>query len=274
MSGRNKLFEKIQINDNSYQHAKMRYNRDYMISPEVARELNTYNYFGIFKAFNDVHPRGDIDPESGEENKKGIGPNSPAARSLFNKSAAVMVAGEVEGKTAKTRIDAIRKNASEWRIYNNVPLIDSPDNRRELRKHGSCTVKDLVQQSGAGLLGRAMYSYADFMYCKYLGRVPNNYLITLRRFPVPPGDNITAVGTSKKNLKGAGKNNTMQQIGCLVTWLGTPGNEMDNILKYSVTMPYQEKSAKMAKSYLKLLLKKMKKRWRNLLKKFVMNLSS
>ena len=245
MSGRNKLFEKIQINDNSYQHAKMRYNRDYMISPEVARELNTYNYFGIFKAFNDVHPRGDIDPESGEENKKGIGPNSPAARSLFNKSAAVMVAGEVEGKTAKTRIDAIRKNASEWRIYNNVPLIDSPDNRRELRKHGSCTVKDLVQQSGAGLLGRAMYSYADFMYCKYLGRVPNNYLITLRRFPVPPGDNITAVGTSKKNLKGAGKNNTMQQIGCLVTWLGTPGNEMDNILKYSVTMPYQEKSAKM-----------------------------
>lgn len=246
MSGKNKLFESTLISDNSYQKSKMRYNRDYMISPRVAKELNTYNYFGIFKAFNDVHKRGDINPETGEENKEGIGPNAPAVRSLFNRSAAMMVGGTVsDNGTANTRIDAVRKNASEWRVYNNVPLLDSPDNRREMRKQGSCTVKELVQQSSEGLLGRATYSYADFMYCKYLGRVPNNYLITLRRFPVPPGDNITAVGTTKKNLKGAGKNNTMQQIGCLVTWMGTPGNEMENLLKYSVTMPYQEKQAKM-----------------------------
>lgn len=245
MSGKNKLFEKVQINDNSYQHARVRYNRDYMISPEVAKELNTYNYFGIFKAFNDVHKRGDINPKTGEESTKGIGPNSPAVRSLFNRSAAVMVGGDISGDTSNDRITSMRKSASEWRIYNNTPLIDSPGNRQEIRKHGSCTVKELVYQSGEGLLGRAIYSYADFMYCKYLGRVPNNYLITLRRFPVPPGDNITAVGTTKKNLKGAGKNNSMQQIGCLVTWLGTPGNEMENILKYSVIMPYQEKQAKM-----------------------------
>ena len=244
MSGKNKLFAKAQINDNSYQHARVRYNRDYMISPEVAKELNTYNYFGIFKAFNDIHKRGDINPKTGEESTKGIGPNSPAVRSLFNRSAAVMVGGTVDDNPTN-RIATMRKSASEWRIYNNTPLIDSPSNRREIRKHGSCTVKELVYQSGEGLLGRAIYSYADFMYCKYLGRVPNNYLITLRRFPVPPGDNITAVGTTKKSLKGAGKNNSMQQIGCLVTWLGTPGNEMENILKYSVTMPYQEKQAKM-----------------------------
>ena len=89
-----------------------------MISPEVAKELNTYNYFGIFKAFNDVHKRGDINPKTGEESTKGIGPNSPAVRSLFNRSAAVMVGGTVDDNPTN-RIANMRKSASEWRIYNN-----------------------------------------------------------------------------------------------------------------------------------------------------------
>ena len=31
-----------------------------------------------------------------------------------------------------------------------------------------------------------------------------------------------------------------QSIGCLVTWMGTPGNDMSNILKYSFKMPFSK----------------------------------
>ena len=31
----------------------------------------------------------------------------------------------------------------------------------------------------------APYYWKDFLYCKYYGAIPNNYMITLRRFPTP-----------------------------------------------------------------------------------------
>lgn len=34
------------------------------------------------------------------------------------------------------------------------------------------------------------YDYSDFMWCKYAGYMPNNYLLTLRRFATPVEDNI------------------------------------------------------------------------------------
>ena len=33
------------------------------------------------------------------------------------------------------------------------------------------------------------YSWEDFLYCKNYGKVPNNYMVTLRRFGTPVGDN-------------------------------------------------------------------------------------
>lgn len=239
MSGKNTLFLDRQIIDGSYQKSKMRYNRDYLISPRIAQIFNTYNYFGVFQTNNDIYLR-KINSD-GTEDLSNTGPRSPGVRSLFNRSAAVMTGGDVAA-LGTDAADKLRRTSSEIRLFNNAPLMDSPETRRKLREHGACTVRDLVEAS-KGSLGRAIYSYADFMYCKYLGRVPNNYLITLRRFPVPPGDNITDVCLDEKTKSDAGDNKTMSQIGCLVTWLGTPGNELENILNYSVSMPYEEKTA-------------------------------
>ena len=256
MASRNKLFAKNNIVSTQYTQSRKRYSREYLISDEIADEFNTYHGFSIFRAYNDIFTK-NIDSKSYKETQD-KGPGVPSVRSLFNRAGAIMIGGQnpdqymrhdnVDAgsikKTFDEEFEAIRKHASEWRIYNNVPLMDSTENRQRIRAHSGCTVKELVNQSAQGLMGRAIYSYADFMYCKYLGRIPNNYLITLRRFPIPPGDNITALGVGSTTKK-EGKNRTVQQQGCLVTWLGTPGNEMDNILKYTVTMPYQEKSAKM-----------------------------
>ena len=255
MSSDNKIFARNAIINNQYQNPNIRYNREYLITQNVSKELNTYNYWGIFKAYNDVHQKNIDDKKDGypEVFVDGAPPyQAPATRSLFNRAGAVMIGGNSaeatalldENSTLDDKARIIRHKASEWRIYNNTPLIDSPENRKKQRAHGGCSVKELVQQSSKGLLGRAIYSYADFMYCKHLGRVPNNYLITLRRFPIPPGDNITSMGIGKTNLE-EGQNRFTQHQGCLVTWLGTPGNEMENILKYSVTMPYKEMTAKL-----------------------------
>jgi hypothetical protein len=79
---------------------------------------------------------------------------------LFNPYGAVLL-GSSDGKCS---VDPMVDAAHQWRISNNVPLIDSVKNRREIRKHSGCSIKELVEASQAGLMGKATYSYSDFMF--------------------------------------------------------------------------------------------------------------
>jgi len=207
-----------------------RVNREYLLRKGVAAELNSYLGFSPFMAFADV-----IDES--EKQKMADDPTydpkvgKPGVKSIFNKSGAVLLGGD-SGSVLE---------ASQWRLSNNVPLIDTPENRKKIRQNSGYTIKELVDASQKGMLGSAIYSYADFMYCKYLGQMPNNYLITLRRYPTPVDDYISATGIgSTRNLT---KSTNPVPIGQLVTWLNTSGNNLDSILTYSVSMPFEQKQA-------------------------------
>lgn len=230
-------------NPNDFHSSHVRYNRDYLISLDTAKELNTYISFNPFPTFNEVYaPKYKHMANDWVMDCKG--PGTPGVRSLFNKHGAVVVGTGNPSPNSVTTEGIIYGEASEWRVSNNVPLMDNPATRRAIRKHSGCTVKELVYASRAGLLGRETYDFSDFMYCKYLGKISNNYLITLRRFPIPCDDYISTLGSSnssRRNKHIASQNS--QSIGCMVTWLGAPGNEMQNILKYSIKMPFQWKDS-------------------------------
>lgn len=212
--------------------SKIRYNREDLISDNVADELNTYRTFSEFIAFAEIYSPS-YDVNSGNEiTSENTSIGAPAVRSIFNKSGAVLT-----GNTNESVING----SSDYRVSHNIPLMDSPSNRVRQHNSTSCSVKDLVKASQDGSLGQATYSYSDFMYCKYLGQVPNTYMVTLRRFPIPVDDFISNIGTVS-STDDQSLSNTYPSIGCMVTWMGTPGNEMSNILKYSVKMPYEEKA--------------------------------
>ena len=99
----------------------------------------------------------------------------------------------------------------------------------------NCTIKELVNLSYTpkSILGLARYRYIDFMYCKDLGKVANNHLITLRKFPYPIGDNIFEF-----------YDDSAGDIGRLVTWFGTEENKLDDILNFSYKATWKELNAK------------------------------
>lgn len=105
-----------------------------------------------------------------------------------------------------------------------------------------CTIKRLVSLSNnkndkTSPLGQARYKYADFMYCKDLGKYANNHLLTLRRFAFPVGDNIyTEAAMAKQNNNWS----TMGDIGRLVTWFGNDDNKLEDILKYDYVATWKE----------------------------------
>lgn len=131
----------------------------------------------------------------------------------------------------------------DFRLDANMPLLDSPENRKKQRKNNACTIKDLVDASAEGLMGRQVYNYSDFAYCKHLGKFPNNYLITLRRFGAPCGDRIDLRTYSSIKKEDEKVQHHMPDIGRLITWMGTPGNEIGNILKYTYGMQWDEQTA-------------------------------
>lgn len=78
-------------------------------------------------------------------------------------------------------------------------MYDIRDNRRyygitDSNEHPtqvlSPTVSHIIEWANKDRWGRTPYTYQDFVYCKYFGLIPNNRLITLRRYHAPTRDNL------------------------------------------------------------------------------------
>lgn len=203
---------------------------------------------------------GHLDAEGGATNyDQGLG--TPGVRSLFNKAGAVIIGvNNMDSTKDYGRIDINKFSSNntnfdgamnQWRLSRNVPLLDSPEIRRDLRRNLSCTIRDLVYDSRNGKMGLETYDFSDFMYCKHLGKMPNNYLITLRKFPYPVGDYI---GGDLYRIKHTGTYKAIinslpaTSVGCMVTWMGVSGNHLNEILRYSYKQPFKEQQAELQDS--------------------------
>lgn len=80
-------------------------------------------------------------------------------------------------------------------------------------------------QEGRGHLSdSAPYSFADFAYAKYYGHIPNNYMITLRRYPFPMLDNLMTL-----------EQKPIPPLAQAITYMGEEtGNKMSEFLKQSL----------------------------------------
>ena len=95
---------------------------------------------------------------------------------------------------------------------------------------------------GSYIIGGASapYDWKDFLFCKYYGHIPNNYMITLRRFPSPMRDNLSLPGKVKDTdlfkVQGAGR-----PVAQAVTWWGgNTGNKLSDIIGFSTGLNWKE----------------------------------
>ena len=133
-------------------------------------------------------------------------------------------------------------------ISDNVPLLDNATVNGNNMKYdcNDCSIANLVtlSKSEASPLGLARYKYADFMYCRDVGKISNNRLITLRKFSIPVGDNIFQ-GATIHTANGRPSNMTMPaDIGRMVTWFGTDENKLEDIMSYEYEATFIQKEGK------------------------------
>jgi len=95
---------------------------------------------------------------------------------------------------------------------------------------------------GSFIIGGASapYYWRDFIYCKYYGHIPNNYMLTLRRFPSPMRDNLSLPSKVKNSdvykVQGAGR-----PVAQAVTWFGgNTTNTLSDILQISTGLRWSD----------------------------------
>ena len=224
------------------------YENPFKIPASVLNEANRYRMI-YKKAFV-----GTLDIGSNGTSKEAtvLMTQSSATQSLFSDFVAVNTVGmmsnvplmnESNSDTAYTAyIQMFKVGTNDFEgVESKVPVIK----RRRETDLSDCTIKKLVELSkmdettGVAPLGMARYKWADFMYCKDLGRFSNNMLITLRKFPHPIGDNIFSVYGYQNDTQRADDTGSCPDIGRLIAWLGDE-NKLDEIIKFSFKDTWKE----------------------------------
>lgn len=112
------------------------------------------------------------------------------------------------------------------------------DNFAEIAKNP--TTANIIEAFNT--IGRAglSYSWSDFLYAKYHRKIPNNYMITVRRFAFPQIDNL--FDPAKYDHKSEKVVEIDQpELARAVTWMGEAiGNPLENFLSWSNKFNWQE----------------------------------
>ena len=185
-----------------------------VFSPEIYSLMNTYRY--VYSGGVIIPMDGKIYEDDGSVSDEIIGYFDPKmlSPSLFNPYYGIQRIGPTKNTPlTDDNIDKIRGDKVNFST-------DFTD----------CSIATLCKMSAqkTSELGQARYKYSDFMYCKDLG-MPNNRMITLRKFSNPVGDIIMGgLATDADNV-----NSTPGDIGRLVCYFDTEDNKLEDILNYN-----------------------------------------
>lgn len=103
-----------------------------------------------------------------------------------------------------------------------------------LRVEREPTASNIIRWVKGGNVNSLEYAWEDFLWCKNYGMIPNNYMVTMRRFPIPVMDDLTS------NIK-----NPSPDIGRMITWVDGEVNTWESVgLKWSHNLVYKKMESK------------------------------
>ena len=115
-------------------------------------------------------------------------------------------------------------------------------NLQDILSVSNPTTTNIIQLMNNDKWGRTPYTYQDFAFCKYFGRVPNNRLITLRKYAAPTYDNLCweMMGEDKRTM-----NKSFAPIATACTYFGEEtGNSLKDLFQIESGLNWEVLEAK------------------------------
>lgn len=170
-------------------------------------------YDGGFRTFH-APPSASIAAGKGKEPVTVHGAARDGKDSLFNRYSIFFFNNQESGATKpEDYVD------NPYRIKN--------DELKKVREKP--TTLNIVKWSKSGSNNAVEYAWEDFLWCKHYGNIPNNYMVTLRRFANPPSDDLF---NTELNMQ--------PDIGRMVTYIDGESNKWDSVgLKWTHGMKWK-----------------------------------
>ena len=131
-------------------------------------------------------------------------------------------------------------DSSKYRPWYEIP--NSTDNS-DIGYSKVPTTSRIIEWGRTDSRGRTPYQYQDFVFCKHWNKIPNNRLITLRRYAQPILDNLN---TPADNVESENDGNSFQfpPLATAVTYFGEEtDNSLTDILKFKTALKWGETQA-------------------------------
>ena len=152
----------------------------------------------------------------------------PGVRSLYNKWSLHNYNNRATGTAGE-------KNA--YLHYNKAVTSGNDDNI--LNPTARRIVNYSQDQGGIGY----SYKFSDFASTEHYGQISNEYLITLRRFAYPCGDDL--MNTMGADSKGNPIDLGQPDLARVLTWMSPAlGNDMKEVLKFGTSFPWKDVESK------------------------------
>lgn len=218
---------------------------------EVTSRIPFSNNFGV--AIGDMFmPVESLLAKKEELLKSGLSSND-FNKLLENQKNAINNAKEITNlKTVPSLINpyAMTRLVGSIDDKNNNRLIDKADRRPwyEIDSNASLgyskypTTSALIEWGKSDTQYKTPYQFQDFVFCKWWNKIPNNRLITLRRYSMPILDNLSTPTDGNSNESDT--DIKFPPLATAVTYFGEEtGNSLKEILKFSTGMNWGDTSA-------------------------------
>lgn len=166
-----------------------------------------------------------------EDAKKNV--NLSVQNALMNPYAKIKLIGTNRGDDISTNylIDS-----SSHRPWYEVDIKDSTSN---IGYSKYPTTARIIDWGNSDSRGRTPYQFQDFVFSKWWNKIPNNRLITLRRYSMPIYDNFETVYDPEGEDE-----NLFPPVATAVTYFGEDtGNSLKDILKFTTGLNWGDVSA-------------------------------
>jgi hypothetical protein len=188
-------------------------------------------------AYNETFQVGNDMPDD-TDNTKDLGDNTPKHTKAWKGSPSIanpyaLIRFHEALDNGNVIIDPSTMDAST----HHYGLFDVPDPKaNKMEDYRNPKATNLIRWSQGKGVNCYPYYHADFLYCKYYGLIPNNYLLTLRRYPAPVMDN-GQVGGSRGTKE---RKNVVLPVAQAITWLGEEtGNKLAEILGFTTVINWK-----------------------------------
>lgn len=144
----------------------------------------------------------------------------------------------------------IQGGGKDFTEYNDYKRCMSAENgfkkyQKDVKNPTYSTILGYYGDSNHDSQGLAKYRIQDFIYLKYYNQIPNNYMVTLRRYTRPCEDHMFGLDMTAQQVNSM--NDTPEShfaIATAVTYLGEKtGNKLSDILKFEYGANWEDKEA-------------------------------